>query len=87
MHINVLYIILNRMRKLLISIFIIETISCSKKIDYQNTISAIESNQDLFDDNYSLRGKTNIFYNDSIHYFYLEYDTIEYPLCILINKE
>lgn len=60
------------------TILIIVTISCSKKIDYQKTIQAIESNQDLFDLNYELRSNTNIFYNDSTHYFYLNTDTIEY---------
>lgn len=67
------------MRKLLFSIIlIIGTISCSSKIDYQKTINAIESNQNLFNNNYSLYGKANLFFDDSVQYFYFENDTIEY---------
>ena len=67
------------MRKLLFSIIlIIGTISCSSKIDYQKTINAIESNQNLFNNNYSLHGKANLFFDDSVQYFYFENDTIEY---------
>ncbi|MDH1881505.1 hypothetical protein ACTS9T_14515 [Empedobacter falsenii] len=62
---------------LFFTVLIIGTISCSKKIDYQKTIQAIEANDNLFELNYELRGKMNVFYNDSTHYFYFENDTIE----------
>ena len=53
---------------LFFTVLIIGTISCSKKIDYQKTIQAIEANDNLFELNYELRGKMNVFYK-RIQYF------------------
>ncbi|WP_312313874.1 hypothetical protein [Empedobacter brevis] len=61
-----------------IILFISLITNCTKKIDYQKTIQVIEANENLFELNYGLRGKANIFYSDSIHYFYFKEDTIEY---------
>ena len=51
---------------------IVITVHCTKKVDYQKTNQEIETNQNQFDLDFGIRGKTYMFYNNSSHYFYLK---------------
>ncbi|MBO6212637.1 hypothetical protein, partial [Algoriella sp.] len=63
-------------RTLFLLFILVLFINCKEKLNHLEIIHEIDTNQNMFDLNFTKRGNAGMFYNDSISYSYL-LDSIE----------